>query len=108
MIETSQIWIIIISLAIGSWLLRFSFLGLLGRMTLPPVVQRHLRYTVVAVLPGIVAPLVVMPQISGGTPDPARIIAAAVTIGVGVVTRSFLAAILCGVIALYSMLYLGG
>lgn len=46
------IWTIILVLGVGTYLIRFSFLGLLGGKDLPAWVHRHLRYTAVAVLPG--------------------------------------------------------
>ena len=56
--SVGQIWVIILALALGTYLIRLSFLGLVGRRPLPPAVLRLLRYTPVAVLPGMVAPLV--------------------------------------------------
>lgn len=106
--STVDIWTVIILLGIGTFLIRFSFLGILGGRDLPPWVLRHLRYTAVAVLPALVAPLVVWPQATGGNPDPARMLAAAVTLGMGYLTRNVLAAILCGAVTLYLMLFLTG
>ena len=108
MITTFETWAVIIGLGIGSFLLRFSFTGLVGDKTLPDWVLRHLRYTAVAILPGLVAPLVVWPAATGGAPDAPRLIAAAVTIAVGLVTRNVLAAIFAGATALYLSLYLLG
>lgn len=79
----AQVWGIIALLGIGTFLIRFSFLGLIGGRDLPEWVLRHLRYTAVAILPAMVAPLVLWPEANGGTPDPARIAAAVVTLGVG-------------------------
>lgn len=101
MIDQAQIWIIIIGLGIGSFGLRFLFLGTLGNRQLPEWALRHLRYTAVAVLPALVAPLVLWPAATGGEPDPARLFAAGITFVVGYVTRNMLAAIICGAIALY-------
>ncbi len=108
MIDLSNLWIVIISLGIGSFGLRFLFLGLIGDRVLPPFVLRHLRYTAVAVLPALVTPLVLWPQATGGEPDPARMAAALATLAVGVLTRSVIGAILTGGVVLYGMLYLLG
>ncbi|MFQ5438947.1 MAG: AzlD domain-containing protein, partial [Paracoccaceae bacterium] len=67
--DKTTLWIVIILLALGTYLIRFSFLGLIGGRELPNWVLRHLRYVAVAVLPGLVAPLVVWPQATGGVPD---------------------------------------
>ncbi|WP_375280034.1 AzlD domain-containing protein [Pseudooctadecabacter sp.] len=99
------IWTIIAILAVGTYLIRFSFLGLIAGRDLPEWVLRHLRYTAVAVLPGLVAPLVLWPPATDGQIDPARLSAALVTFGVGIMTRNVVAAILCGGVTLYGMLW---
>ncbi|MFK7763310.1 MAG: AzlD domain-containing protein [Roseobacter sp.] len=108
MIDKSHLWIVIIGLGLGSYLLRFAFIGLWGGREMPEWLLIHLRYTAVAVLPALVAPLVLWPPATGGTPDPARLIAACVTLAVGVSTRNVFAAIFSGAAALYAMLYLLG
>lgn len=105
---TAEIWVIIAVLAVGTYLIRFSFLGLLGSRTLPPIVLRLLRYTPVAVIPGMVAPLVLWPAATAGQTDPARLVAAIVTVGVGVWTRNLIAAILAGAGVLYAGLWIIG
>ena len=59
-----------------------------------------LRYTAVAVLPALVAPQVIWPAAMQGHPDPARLLAAAVTVAAGLLTRHTLWAILAGGAAL--------
>ena len=100
------IWTIILLSALGTYGLRWSFLGAFGNRPMPVWAQRLLRYTAVAVLPAIAAPLVVWPAATGGQPDPARLIAAAVTIWVGLATRNVLAAVVTGMASLYLGLYL--
>ena len=106
MIDKATFWIVLPVLALGTYAIRFSFLGTLGTRPLPGWLTRALRYTAVAVLPAIAAPLVVWPAATGGQPDPARLIAAAVTIGVGLATRNVLAAVVTGMASLYLGLYL--
>ena len=77
-----EIWFLIVALGIGTFLIRFSFLGIVGDREMPEWVLRHLRYTPVAVLPGLVAPLALWPEATGGSPDPARLAAAVVTVAV--------------------------
>ena len=81
--SSAEIWGMIAALALGTYLIRLSFLGLIGRDGLPPVVLRVLRYTPVAVLPAMVIPLVVWPEGPGSHPDAIRIAAALVTVLVG-------------------------
>ncbi len=102
------VWIIILAMALGSFLIRFSFLGFIGDREMPDWVLRHLRYTPVAVLPGLVAPLVFWPDATGGHIDPARLAAALVTLSVGYFGKNVLVAILSGAATLYAMIYLLG
>jgi branched-subunit amino acid transport protein len=104
----AQIWAIILALALGSFALRYSFLGLIGQRQLPEWALRHLRYTAVAVIPGLIAPLVLFPTATGGAPDPARLLAAAATLAVGLWTKSVLWAILGGAFTLFAMLQVTG
>ena len=78
--SSAEIWIIIALLGVGTYLIRFSFLGLIGGRQLPDWVLRHLRYTPVAILPGLVAPLVIWPASTGGETDVLRLAAALVTL----------------------------
>lgn len=105
MSESTTVWVIIVAMGLGSFGLRFLFLGVIGDRELPEWVLRHLRYTAVAVLPGLVAPLVLWPAATEGQPDPARLAAAAVTLGVGYITKNVLAAIFGGAATLFLGLY---
>lgn len=100
------VWTVILSLAFGSFGLRFLFVGLIGDRTLPDWVMRHLRYTAVAILPGLVTPLVLWPAGTGGEPEPARMAAACVTFAVGYWRKSVLLAVIAGAITLYGGLFL--
>lgn len=103
-----EIWTIIIAMGIGTFLIRFSFLGMIGNRKLPDWVLRHLRYTPVAIMPGLVAPLVLWPAATGGALDAPRLAAACMTLLVGMLTKNTLAAIFGGAVTLYSMMYLLG
>lgn len=103
-----EIWLIIAGLGIGTFLIRFSFLGLIGNRPLPPWVLRHLRYTPVAVLPALIAPLVLWPEATGGQPDLPRIAAAFVTLATGMLSKNVILSIAGGAATLYLGLYLAG
>lgn len=103
-----EIWTIIVLMGMGTFLIRFSFLGLVGNRSLPPLILRLLRYTPVAVIPGLVAPLVLWPAATGGQPDPARMAAALVTLVAGWWSRSLIVAILAGASTLFAGLLLTG
>lgn len=98
-----EVWAIIAALGLGTWAIRFSFLGLIGERALPEWLLRHLRYTPVAVIPALIAPLVVWPEATGGQIDPARLAAAAATFAVGFWTRSVLGAVGAGIATLYGL-----
>ena len=104
MSETGRIWVVILVLGLGTYLIRFSFIGLVGDRKLPAWAIGLLRYVPVAVMPGLVAPLVVWPQATGGAPDPARLLAAAAALLIGALTRSVLGAIAGGMAVLYAAL----
>jgi len=106
--SSGLIWLIIVLLALGTFALRFSFLAILGDRTLPQFLLRLLRYTPVAVIPGMVAPLVLWPAATGGEPDPLRLTAAVVTLFVGVATRNVIWAILAGAVVLVGGIWLTG
>lgn len=100
--SAAQIWTIIVVMGVGTFLIRFSFLGLIGDRPMPAVVLRLLRYTPVAVLPGMVAPLVLWPAATDGVFDPVRMLAAIATVLIGIWTRNVLWAIIGGAITLYA------
>lgn len=104
----AQIWLIVILLGVGTYLIRFSFLGLIGDRPMPAIVLRLLRYTPVAVLPAMVAPLVVWPDATGGHFDAVRVLAAIAALAVGVWKKQLLWAIGAGALTLYVGLYLTG
>ncbi|MBY6137570.1 AzlD domain-containing protein [Nocardioides marinus] len=104
-IPTPVLWTVIAGLALGSYALRFVFLGFMGGRPIAPWLMRHLRYTAVAVLPALVAPLVVWPAPTDGTPSLIHFAAAAATFTVGYVTRNVLYALAAGGVSLL-LLYL--
>ncbi|MTI03009.1 MULTISPECIES: AzlD domain-containing protein [Alphaproteobacteria] len=107
-VDPVTMWTIIVGLAVGSYTLRFVFIGFVGDRPMPPWLLRHLRYTAVAILPALIAPLVVWPSATAGQPDAPRMAAAAVALTVGLVTKNVLAAIFTGAATLYGLLYLLG
>lgn len=108
MIDRAELWLVVVLLALGSYGLRFVFIGLIGNRPLPEWLLRHLRYTAVAVLPGLVAPLVLWPAATDGSPDAPRMAAAMATIAAGFLTRNVLISVVVGATTLYLGLYLAG
>ena len=106
--DTLTIWAVILILALGTFVLRFSFLGGIGKRALPEWAMRGLRYTSVAVLPALIAPGTLWPAATGGQTDPARLLAAVATVIAGAALRSTVAAITAGLVTLYLGLWLLG
>ena len=104
----AQIWLIIAILAVGTYLIRFSFLGIIGDRPMHPLVLKLLRFTPVAVLPGMVAPLALFPQATDGQTDPARLIATFAVLLVGWWRKSALWGVFAGVVVLYAGLIATG
>ena len=103
--SATEIWLIIGILAVGTFAIRFSFLGLIGNKPIPPLMERMLRFTPVAVLPGMVAPLV----LSGGAiPDPVRLIAALTAVAVAYRKRNVVWGMFAGIAVFYTGLFATG
>ncbi|MFS4437072.1 AzlD domain-containing protein [Paracoccaceae bacterium GXU_MW_L88] len=94
--DDAKIWAVIVCLGVGTFLLRFSFLGLLGDRKMPRWALRLLRYVPVSVLPALVAPAVIWPAATGGETEPVRLLAAIAALVVGAATRQALGAIFAG------------
>ncbi|NHF73621.1 AzlD domain-containing protein [Paracoccus xiamenensis] len=104
--SNAEIWFTILALGAGTFLLRYSFLGAIGSRPMPEWFLRMLRYTAVAVLPALAAPLVVWPAATHGQTDPVRLAAGAATVIAGYATRNTLAAIVAGAATLMIGFYL--
>lgn len=104
----AEIWLIIAVLGTCTFLIRFSFLGLIGDRPMPDIILRLLRFTPAAVLPGMVAPLTIFPQATDGQTEPVRLAAAFVTLGVAAWRRSAIWGMLSGAATLYAGLIVTG
>ena len=99
----ATIWWVIAALGVGSFGLRYSFLGLFADRQMPGWLLRPLRYATVAVLPGLVAPLVLWSDAPGATFDRVRMITATVTLGVAILSKNLVAAMVAGAGAFYGL-----
>lgn len=106
MFDPIKVWTVIAGLAVGTFLIRYSFMGVLGNRTLPDWILRHLRYTGVAVLPGLIAPLILWPEATGGTPDLARILATLAAVTIGIWKKSVIGSVVLGFGTLYIVQYI--
>ena len=101
--DPGTIWLVIALMAVGTFLLRFSFLGLIGDRPLPGWLLRVLRYTPMAVIPGLMAPQVVLPAAGTAGPNWLLIAAVGVTLAVGMATRHVILALLAGAATLTAL-----
>ncbi|MEM6971847.1 MAG: AzlD domain-containing protein [Pseudomonadota bacterium] len=101
-----ELWTVIIGLGVVTYLIRFSFLGLLAGRALPPLVMRALAFVPVTVLPALVAPMILINdgQLSA---DPARIVAGLTGLVTGAAFRNVFAAILAAMVS-YALMRAGG
>ena len=106
MIDDGDFWLLTIGLGIGTYLIRFSFLGLMGGRSLPDWALVHLKYVGAAIFPAMITPLVLWPAATGGSFDPARLLAAAAAFVVGM-RFSVTGAIIAGMGSLYLLQALG-
>ena len=106
MTEPIKIWIIIFFLGIGTYLIRFSFLGLVGDRQLPKWFIQHLNFVGVAVMPGLIIPFLVWPDATGGTIDAPRLLAAIAAFCFGIWKRSALWSVIAGISVLYLTMFI--
>jgi len=105
MIDTSTFWILTVLLGVGTFLIRFSFLGLLGGRDLPDWLRLHLKYVGPSIFAALVTPLVIWPAATGGEFDPIRLVAAIVAFAAGM-RLSVIWAIIFGMGTLYVLQFL--
>lgn len=105
--SVAWVWGVIAVLGAATYAIRLAFLGWIGNRSLPGWALRHLRYKGVAVLPGLVAPLVVWPGAAGGAVETARLPAAAVALGIGAWRRDVVLTVVAGAATLASLGALG-
>lgn len=96
MSHDALIWSVIGALALVTYVIRYSFIGLIGDRKLPPALVEALGFVPVTVLPALVAPAVFSDADGALALDPAQLLAAAATVGVGIWLRSILPALIAG------------
>ena len=96
------IWLIIIGMGIVTYAIRLSLIVLLGRINVPPLMQRALRFVPPAVFSAIIFPEVLRPSgaldISLGND---RLIAGVLAAGVAWRTKNVFLSIAVGMVALW-------
>lgn len=98
----TDVWWLIAGLGVVTYLIRFSFLGLLAGRRVPGWLTEVLGFVPVTVLPALVAPMVVM-QDGQIAAEPARLAGAAVGVALGAGLGNVAAAI-AGAMATFAVL----
>lgn len=94
--SAGEIWFIIAALGVSTYIIRFSFLGLIGHRAFPEWLLRHLRYTPVAILPALVTPLVVWPATNDGALSAPHLAGAIAAVSIGYWRKSPIWAVVSG------------
>ena len=98
------VWTIILVLGIGTFLLRFSFIQLVGRIDLPEPVTRALRFVPPAVLAAIIMPALLQDHATGAlnfSPANPYLLAGIVAALTAWITRNMVLPLATGLGALY-------
>ena len=101
-----KLWTIILLVGALNYASRLSFISLFSRRSIPPLLARALRFVPAAMLTALIVPMVVAP---GGAIEPAspRVLAALVAAAVAFRTRSTLATLAAGMLALWIIQAIG-
>jgi len=97
-------WPALVAAGLVTYLIRLSFIALLGRFELPPLAAQALRFVPPAVLSAIIFPELIL---RNGAPDLSlhnhRLLAGLAAAGVALSTRNVLATIAAGMVALWAL-----
>jgi branched-subunit amino acid transport protein len=98
----TQFWILIISLALGTWLMRSLPIMLHGHVPHPAWLERFLKYVPVAALTALVVPGALYVHVGGTyTIAPARVAAAGLALVVALRSKNVLATLVVGMAVLW-------
>ena len=95
------IWSVIVGLAVITYLIRWSFIGLIGDRPVPKPIAEALEFVPVTVIPALVAPAVFTGTDGEFAIVPAQILAALAALGVGMAARKLLPALLAGAVVFF-------
>lgn len=108
-LSSAGLWLLILLIGLGTFALRLSFIHFWGRIELPQIVHRALRFIPAAVLAALVVPALIRPE---GTIDLSlhnlRLIAGLLAAVVAMLTRNVLFTLAAGMAALWLLQALVG
>ncbi len=104
MVDMTQFWPVIAVVGLGTFLIRFSFILIMDKISLPDAVHQMLRFIPASVLTALVVPAVLL-QKNGGMAFAGweRMLAALVAVAVAWKTKNIMATIASGMIALWGL-----
>lgn len=101
------LWLAFVLVGLGTYLLRFSFIGLSERAALPEGFKQGLRFVPAAVLAALVAPALVYDGTAlGGWLVSDRLVAGLLAVLVAWQTRSVLLTLIAGMVGLWMLQWL--
>ncbi|MDA4127258.1 MAG: AzlD domain-containing protein [Thaumarchaeota archaeon] len=110
LLDTQTVWLTILGMGVITYLLRLSFIGLSGRLRIPPLVQRGLVFVPPAVFSALVVPDLLqssslVPLSLGGD---ARLIAGVIALLVAWRSKNVVLTIGTGLVVLFVLQTLAG
>lgn len=105
MVDMNTYWPIVLVLGIGTFLIRFSFILIMDKLTLPDAVHKMLRFIPAAVLTALIVPSILLLHKNGVTTFAGweRLVAGLVAVLVAWKTKNILATISVGMIVLWGL-----
>jgi branched-subunit amino acid transport protein len=103
-VSTTALWLTIIGGGLITYAIRLSFILLWGRVSMPPAVQRGLRFVPPAVLSAIIFPEILRPEGAWNlSPANPRLLAGVIAALVAWRTRNTMLTIVVGMAALWAI-----
>ena len=100
-LDATRLWLLMLVIGTGTFLIRFSFIWLLGQGEISPGAQRILRFIPPSVLAAMILPSFVFPHHTGFAVDNPRMWAGAVAAIVAWRSKSMILTIVTGMSALW-------
>ena len=103
MVSALKLWTVIVVVGGLNYLSRLSFIAFFASRQMPPLLARSLRYVPAAMLTALILPMIVTGAHGVNTFATPRVYAALMAAVVGFLTRSTLATLAVGMLALWSL-----
>lgn len=105
--SSATIWLTVLGVGLGTYLLRLSFIPLWQKLSIPPLVHQALAYVPTAVLAALVLPALVRPEgVIDLGPDNLRLLAGGLAAAVAWFSRNVLLTLATGMGVLWLLQWL--